>query len=144
VGVAVLRTTGDTAGETAGGTPAPTSPSTTQPAPESTTSAPTTSEPPRPQTVAVVADDDVGRPLDEVQGELTGLGLRVQATPVETDEEDSGVVTAVDPTGELIPGTVVAVSYAVTPQEPGAGNGDENGKKPKDKKKGDDRGKKDD
>jgi eukaryotic-like serine/threonine-protein kinase len=148
VGVAALRTTGDTSGDTAGGTPTPTPPSTTQPALESTTSGPTTSEPPRPQTVAVVADDYVGRPLDEVQGELTGLGLRVQATPVETEEEDSGVVTAVDPAGELTPGTVVAVSYAVAPQQPGAGNGEgngkDNGKKPKDKKKGDDRGKKDD
>jgi len=89
---------------TSSGDPSATEPSTSAPA------APTT-----PATVALVAADLLGRPVEEVQAELAARGLQVQLAPVETADVTVGQVTAVTPEGELSPGTVVTVSHAVAP-----------------------------
>jgi serine/threonine-protein kinase len=63
----------------------------------------------------VAAADLVGRPVDEVQAELVGRGLQVELVPVETADVAAGMVTAVGPEGELPPGAMVTVTYAVAP-----------------------------
>jgi hypothetical protein len=80
---------------------------------ETSTSAP--AAPTTPATVALVAADLLGRPVEEVQAELAARGLQVQLAPVETADVTVGQVTAVTPDGELSPGTVVTVSHAVAP-----------------------------
>jgi eukaryotic-like serine/threonine-protein kinase len=116
-----------------------------RPASEPTTTT-TTTTPAPPETVGVLAAELLGRPVEEVQAELVGRGLQVQLVPAETAAVTAGMVTAAGPEGQLPPGTVVAVSYAVAPppappvvQENGDGgdggaNGDGNGKGKKGKK----------
>ena len=89
---------------TSSGDPSATETSTSAPA------APTTRA-----TVALVAADLLGRPVEEVQAELAARGLQVQLAPVETADVTVGQVTAVTPDGELSPGTVVTVFHAVAP-----------------------------
>jgi beta-lactam-binding protein with PASTA domain len=134
-GVTVLRGAGDTSGGTSGGT---SSPSASSSAPSTS---PSTSAPAQPETVTLVADDYVGRPVDEVQADLAGLGLHAQPKPVVTAEGDDGTVIAVDPSGQVPVGDVVTVSYAVPPSqvsEDGDGNGTTNGNGHGKKKKRDD------
>ena len=57
----------------------------------------------------VTAAELVGRPLAEVQAELTARGLQVEVAQVETADVTAGLVTAVTPDGELAPGTTVTV-----------------------------------
>ncbi|MET0764681.1 MAG: protein kinase [Blastococcus sp.] len=105
-----------------------------------------------PPTVAVVAEDYLGRPVGEVQAALIGKDLTVTVVPVETADVPAGQVTALDPVGELAPGSTVAVSYAVPPVvvptpapappavdagSGGSAGGDGNGKKGKGKGKKD-------
>jgi eukaryotic-like serine/threonine-protein kinase len=122
-----------------------------RPASEPTTTT-TTTTPAPPETVGVLAAELLGRPVEEVQAELVGRGLQVQLVPAETAAVTAGMVTAAGPEGQLPPGTVVAVSYAVAPppappvvQEngnggdggangSGNGSGNGNGKDKKDKK----------
>jgi len=89
---------------------------------------------PTPSSVDVVAADLVGRPLQDVQDELTARGLQVQAGPVETGDVAAGLVTAVTPEGALAPGSTVTLSYAVAPpavvQSPAAPAGNAGGGKP--------------
>jgi serine/threonine-protein kinase len=68
-----------------------------------------------PAGVDVVAADLVGRPVQEVEDELVGRGLRVEPVAVETGEVAAGLVTAVDPSGTLAPDTLVRLSYATAP-----------------------------
>ena len=56
-----------------------------------------------------------GRPVAEVEAELTGLGLSVQLRPVQTADAPAGQVLAVEPLEELTPGQTVTVTYAVAP-----------------------------
>ncbi len=103
------------------------------------TASPTSSTPAPPSTVAVAADDYVGRPVQEVQAELVALGLRVEVVPVTTADVAEGTVTGVDPSGEVPLEGAVTVAYAVAPvpepepePEPpaegdGGGNGDDGG-----------------
>ncbi|MCA0146396.1 protein kinase [Blastococcus sp. LR1] len=81
-----------------GGTPTATTPSATTPA-----------------GIDVAAAGLVGRPVQEVQAELIGRGLRVEVVPVETADVPAGQVTAVDPEGTLAPADLVRLSYAVPP-----------------------------
>ena len=102
------------------------------------TGTPTTSAP---VTVEIVAEELQGRPVDDVQAELIGRGLRVELVPVQNGDVPAGEVLAVDPTGTLLPGDLVRVSYSVPPvpapapvdegegEEEGGGNGNENEKK---------------
>jgi eukaryotic-like serine/threonine-protein kinase len=101
--------------------------------------------PATPATIEVVAEDLVGRPVQEVQAELVADGLQVSVVPVETGEASAGQVLSVEPVGNLAPATVVTVGYAVPPVavpvpevdedrgNDGNGNGNGNGKG-KDKK----------
>jgi serine/threonine-protein kinase len=57
----------------------------------------------------------VGRPVDQVRGQLTELGLVPRLTAVTASSVPSGQVTAVGPTGVLARGSEVTVSYAVAP-----------------------------
>jgi eukaryotic-like serine/threonine-protein kinase len=132
-GVAVLRG----ADSTSGGASAP---STSSSAP---TTAPSTSAPAQPETVTVVAGDYVGRPVDEVQADLAGLGLHVQPKSVVTADGDEGTVVAVDPAGQVPIGEVVTVSYAVAPSQVSEdGNGNNGNGKGKDHGPGRGNGKK--
>ncbi|SHG37559.1 serine/threonine protein kinase [Geodermatophilus nigrescens] len=81
-------------------------------APTTTSSAPAPAPDP---TVAVTAADHVGRPVGEVQQELTARGLQVTLRPVTTADVPDGQVITLDPVGALAPGTVVTVTHAVAP-----------------------------
>jgi len=77
------------------------------PGPSPTTAAPTA--------VALRSAALVGRPLVDVQAELTALGLQVQPRPITTGDVPEGQVLAVDPVGQVPLGQPVAVTYAVAP-----------------------------
>jgi serine/threonine-protein kinase len=69
--------------------------------------------------VQVDESDYVGRDVDEVEGELTDLGLRVRRDEQDNpgdEEEDS--VTGVDPSGTLQEGDTVTVTYWGAPPPP--------------------------
>ncbi|MGY1683609.1 serine/threonine protein kinase [Geodermatophilus sp. SYSU D01176] len=78
----------------------------------------TTSTPAPPAGVDVVPAAYVGRPVADVQAELTGSGLVVQLRPVQTADVPDGQVIAVDPSGRLAPGTAVTVTHALAPPPP--------------------------
>ncbi|MGY1712216.1 protein kinase [Geodermatophilus sp. SYSU D00758] len=120
-----------------------------EPASEPAPSSPSTSAPAPPETVTVSGAALVGRPVDQVEAELAALGLVVQRRPLQTADVPTGQVIAVDPTGELPPGSTVTLTHATAPAPPapapapaeddedgpgdedpedaGSGNGDEGG-----------------
>jgi eukaryotic-like serine/threonine-protein kinase len=115
-------------------------------------SSPATEPAPSPSTpagVEVASVDHVGRPVSEVQAQLTGLGLTVQLRPLQTADVPDGQVIAVDPLGTLRPGDTLTVTHAVAPPAPAPapaeeeheegddaeGNGPDKPKKDKGKKK---------
>lgn len=72
----------------------------------------------------LAASDHVGRPVDEVTGALTALGLVVELTTEVTSEVPRDQVTDISPTGrELRAGDVVVVRYAVPPARPSQTSG---------------------
>ncbi|MBB3086694.1 serine/threonine protein kinase [Geodermatophilus sabuli] len=103
---------------TRGEAPAPASATTPPPAAPTTSATPT--PPPAPPVVRVrlAAAEYVGRPVGQVQAELTGLDLQVALRPIETSDVPDGQVIAVDPTGEVPVGTTIAVTHAVAPPPP--------------------------
>ncbi|MGY1823309.1 protein kinase domain-containing protein [Geodermatophilus sp. SYSU D00079] len=103
---------------TRGGDPAPTG-ATTPPPPAPTTSA-TPAPPPAPRVVQVrlTAEEYVGRPVAQVQAELSGLDLVVELRPVQTADVPAGQVMALAPVGEVPVGTTIAVTHAVAPPPP--------------------------
>ncbi|SDX74658.1 serine/threonine protein kinase [Modestobacter sp. DSM 44400] len=92
-------------------------PATTTVAP-TTTPAPTTSAAPTVQQIALTLGDYVGRPYPEVQAELQARGLQVTLRPLQTADVPDGQVIALDPVGELTPGTAVTLTHAVAPPVP--------------------------
>jgi eukaryotic-like serine/threonine-protein kinase len=62
--------------------------------------------------------DYVGRPVDDVEAELVGLGLRVDRHAEQTGAAAPGTVLDVGPVGSVSPGQVVTVTYAVAPDVP--------------------------
>jgi serine/threonine protein kinase len=106
---AVLHGTADPSSGTPG-TPTATSSPTSSAAASSTTPAPTAKP-----TVLVDAAAYTGRPVAEVQAELTRLGLTVQVTPVTAAGVRAGLVVGVAPGGSMAPGSTVTVSYAAPP-----------------------------
>jgi serine/threonine-protein kinase len=89
--------------------------------PDATDAAPATTSSSAPPTVALVSltlSDYVGRPVGEVQAELTARDLQVRLQPQETDAAAVDAVLAVSPVGQLQPRAVVTVSYAVAPPPP--------------------------
>jgi eukaryotic-like serine/threonine-protein kinase len=113
---------------------------TTEPTTEPTTEAP----PP----IDLVASDYVGRPVADVQAELTRLGLVPQLQGVQTADVPEGQVTAVDPLTGLLAGSPVTVSHAVAPpappQQSSVDEGNGNGNKGDKGDKGNGKGKRDD
>ncbi len=59
------------------------------------------------------AEEYLGRPVSEVEAELTSLGMSVQLRELRTARAPDGAVLAVGPTGELSPGQAVTVTHAV-------------------------------
>jgi serine/threonine-protein kinase len=103
-----------------------------------TTAEQTTTAAQTPPTVTLDPAAYVGRPVAEVQAELTGLGLTVALQTVQTADVAEGSVTALTPTDALPAGATVTVSYAVAPPPPpvvvdedngngNSGNGNGNG-----------------
>jgi eukaryotic-like serine/threonine-protein kinase len=66
----------------------------------------------------VVAADLVGRPVDDVESELAGIGLRVERVAEQTARAEAGTVLAVTPSGALTQGDLVRVTYAVAATAP--------------------------
>jgi eukaryotic-like serine/threonine-protein kinase len=101
---------------------------TEQPTQSEPTPPPTTEASPTPTedtTVQVDESDYVGRDVDEVEAELTDLGLQVRRDEQENPgDEEEDAVTSVDPSGTLQEGETVTVSYwgpppTETEQQPG-------------------------
>jgi serine/threonine-protein kinase len=90
--------------------------------PDRPTAAPSTSSsaPPIVQLVTLSLADLVGRPVAEVQAELLAQQLQVTLQPQETADAAADTVLTVNPVGELTPGAVVTVAYAVAPPPPPA------------------------
>jgi serine/threonine-protein kinase len=65
--------------------------------------------------VVLVADDYLGRPVEDVEAELGALGLAVERRVEETGARAPGLVTGVSPAGAVREGATVVVSYAVAP-----------------------------
>ncbi|MCU1570252.1 MAG: serine/threonine protein kinase [Naasia sp.] len=74
---------------------------------------PTPSATPTSSTVPVDAGDYTGRPYQDVQGDLEGLGFTVNAQSgnAASDESQVGVVYDVNPTGNLPKGATITVTY---------------------------------
>jgi len=91
---------------------------------ESTTSTATSTTSAAPEVIVLDSDDYFGRPLDEVTAELEGLGLVVEAVPVEDERVNNGqieenTVGRIKPEGEVQEGDVITVPYAVPVPEGG-------------------------
>jgi eukaryotic-like serine/threonine-protein kinase len=88
-------------------------PDSTTPSPRgsSTASTDTTTAP---STVDVVARDYLGRPVADVRAELTGLGLKVTATPSEGGGV-VGTVKDVSPTGTVRAGRTISLDVVAAP-----------------------------
>jgi serine/threonine-protein kinase len=80
-----------------------------------TSTSPTSSTTSAPSTIAIVEDDYLGKPADEVSATLRSLGLKVSTKPVTTGEYDPGTVANVSPTGNLSRGDRVTLSVASAP-----------------------------
>ena len=80
-----------------------------------------------PPTIDLVAADFVGRPVADVQAELTALGLVPQLQPVQTADVPEGQVIAVDPLTGLLAGSPVTISHAVAPPAPPQQSSDDEG-----------------
>ncbi len=87
---------------------------TTEPTTEATT------EPTADPTITVDAGDYLDRPIDDVEADLRGLGLRVLRQEQPNDDPTrNGLVTGLSPTGDVQPNDVIAVSYlADAPEAP--------------------------
>ena len=100
----------------------------TPPSGEATAS---TTAPATPTAVQLTAADLIGRPVGDVEADLTALGLPVQRRPLTTSDVPDGQVIAVDPVGQVAPGQTITVTYAAVPpptqQNPRGGNGNGNG-----------------
>jgi serine/threonine-protein kinase len=71
--------------------------------------------------VLVEAADYLGRPVGEVESELTARGLRVDTQPVVTPDVGPGLVLGVSPSGSrLSPGDEVLVRYAAARRDDGS------------------------
>jgi len=100
--------------------------------PPSGEATPSTTAPATPTAVQLTAADLIGRPVGDVEADLTALGLPVQRRPLTTSDVPDGQVIAVDPVGQVAPGQTITVTYAAVPpptqQNPrGNGNGNGNG-----------------
>jgi serine/threonine-protein kinase len=67
------------------------------------------------QRLLLAAGNYIGRPVADVQAELSVFGLAVTLRPLTTTDVPDGTVIAVDPVGELTPGSPVTLTHAVAP-----------------------------
>jgi eukaryotic-like serine/threonine-protein kinase len=88
------------------------------PAAESTATPEQTTAVQTPAAVQVDPAAFVGRPVADVQAELSVLGLVVVLQEVQTADVAEGLVTGVTPTDGLVAGSTVTVSHAVAPPPP--------------------------
>ena len=133
--VAVGLLGGKPAGPAAGTTTGQSTGQTAEPAAQTTAGTPPTFD--------LVAADYVGRPVADVQAELTALGLVPQLQPVQTADVPEGQVIAVDPLTGLLAGSPVTISHAVAPPAPPQQSSADEGKGNKGNK-GNGKGNKDD
>ncbi len=76
------------------------------------TSEPTTEEPTEDPTITLDEGDYVGRPVDDVEADLRGLGLRVQRDEQDNDDPaNDGEVTGINPSGDVQPNDVITITY---------------------------------
>lgn len=87
-----------------------TEPTTTETTTETTTTQTTTTAAP----IVLNPDDYVGRPVQDVQAQLVGLGLDVKTKGDKGSAADQCTVTGIDPT-EVDPGGTVTVTYSDPP-----------------------------
>ncbi|MGY5882615.1 protein kinase domain-containing protein [Modestobacter lacusdianchii] len=83
-----------------------------------TSSSPAPSSAPAVTLISLSNADLVGRPVPEVEAGLVERGLQVTRQPLETDDVPDGQVIALNPVGQVVPGTVVTVTHAVAPPPP--------------------------
>ncbi|MBS44561.1 MAG: serine/threonine protein kinase [Nocardioides sp.] len=77
-----------------------------------TTTEPTEETSTAEESVQVNEGDYVGQPIDQVEADLQGLGLQVERNAVDNANPDvDGLVTAVNPSGAVQPGSVVTVTF---------------------------------
>lgn len=74
--------------------------------------------------IRIAAGDYLGRPVGDVEVELTSLGVSVHLRQLQTADAPDRAVLTVDPIGELSPGDAVTVTYAVSPAAPAVAEGE--------------------
>ncbi|WP_299959006.1 protein kinase domain-containing protein [uncultured Modestobacter sp.] len=82
------------------------------------TSSPATSTAPVVTLISLSTADHVGQPVTDVEASLVERGLQVARQPLETDDVPDGQVIALNPVGQVMPGTVVTLTHAVAPPPP--------------------------
>ncbi|WP_104159999.1 protein kinase [Arthrobacter sp. ZGTC212] len=97
------------------------------PAPATSSAAPSPSTTTRSASATPTEEDDegipvnaasyIGRSYDEVQAELTNLGLAVSRLDEPSSDYPEGIVTGVNPVGPLPAGTLVTVTVSTGPEE---------------------------
>ncbi|MDO4240854.1 PASTA domain-containing protein, partial [Micrococcus sp.] len=85
------------------------------PSPSASTATPTKTPSATPTSISVDPKSYVGRNYEKVRDELIKLGLTVNLVPEPSDSMDSGLVTDVNPSGQLDKGSSVSVTYSTGP-----------------------------
>lgn len=109
-------------GETTSSSPSRTSSpssSSAAPTPTQTSQAPSPSPTQStPQKINVIPEQYLGQPFETVSAELRGLGFGVDGREEFSDTAAVGLVTGLNPTGPLDPGTTITVTYSKGPEKP--------------------------
>ncbi|WP_139979738.1 protein kinase domain-containing protein [Nocardioides litoris] len=112
VALAVVLTLLLTGGDGEEPTDGATTPSATTPTQTETTPSETTTTEEGPATVRLDPGDFVDRPVDDVEADLRDRGFDVELDAVENDDPDSnGLVTGIDPSGDVEEGSLITVTY---------------------------------
>ncbi|MCW4466653.1 protein kinase [Glutamicibacter sp. MNS18] len=112
-----LLTGNDEPGETSSPSPTVSVTESSEPTTETTEPTQETTEPTQESSPELVTVPDLtGQHIDSVTSQLEGLGLTVNATPVESDTTEPGTVTSMRPMGTVAPGSTISVSYAMAPE----------------------------
>jgi serine/threonine-protein kinase len=114
-GIVVLAAVVSTRGNGTGDTPATTTTPATTPA-VATTAAPVAS-------VTVDPNAVVGKPAADAERLLRAAGLNVRVRDVEAPDVPGGIVTGVDPSGPVQPGSTVTLDVSNTKPDKGPGKG---------------------
>jgi eukaryotic-like serine/threonine-protein kinase len=107
--IAWLALRDDNADDDPGATDSASTPTSSAPTTEDTPTKPTSSAP---ETIDLDPNDYIGRDIDEVSADLAGLGLRVNAEPVDNPgDKEADTVKSVKPTRGLSEGATVTVEF---------------------------------